>query len=54
MGEKHRLLIRQIKKYLGTETIPAGMETFFEAVSQAYHDFDNDRLMIERSMEISS
>ena len=54
MGDKHRLLIRQINKYIGTGAVPAGMEAFFEAVSQAYYDFDKDRLMIERSMEISS
>ena len=54
MGDRHRLLERQIKKYLGAEAASPGMERFLEAVSQAYHDFDDDRLMIERSMEISS
>ncbi len=30
------------------------MEAFLDAVSRAYYEFDEDRLMIERSMEISS
>ncbi len=51
----HRILVRQIKKYLGNN-IPAipGWEEFIKSVSDTYDNSDEDRELIERSLEISS
>lgn len=55
MDSFHNLLKRQLKRYFG-ETIPQSpeLENFLQAVNQAYIQFDIDRKMIERSMELSS
>ena len=53
MGEYHRLLKRQIKKYFGDD-IPADLTPFLEAVSQSYEHYESDRILVERAMEISS
>ena len=51
----HRLLRRQLKKHLGAEDeIPASLQPFLDAVDAAYADFDGDRAMLERSLELSS
>jgi serine phosphatase RsbU (regulator of sigma subunit) len=51
----HRLLRRQLKKYLGVEDeVPAALQSFLAAVDAAYVDFDSDRAMLERSLELSS
>ena len=51
----HRLLRRQLKKYLGIEgDVPAALQPFVAAVGAAYADFDSDRAMLERSLELSS
>ena len=51
----HRLLRRQLRKYLGVEEdVPAALERFVAAVDAAYADFDGDRAMLERSLELSS
>ena len=51
----HRLLRRQLRKYLGVEEeVPAALERFVAAVDAAYADFDSDRAMLERSLELSS
>jgi hypothetical protein len=51
----HRLLRRQLKKYLGVQDeIPAQLQPFAAAVDAAYADFDSDRAMLERSLELSS
>jgi signal transduction histidine kinase/DNA-binding response OmpR family regulator len=51
----HRLLRRQLKKYLGIEEeVPAALQPFLAAVDAAYTDFDSDRAMLERSLELSS
>lgn len=51
----HRLLRRQLKKHLGVEgEVPAALQRFMAAVDAAYADFDNDRSMLERSLELSS
>ena len=51
----HRLLRRQLKKYLGIEDeVPAALQSFLAAVDTAYTDFDSDRAMLERSLELSS
>jgi len=51
----HRLLRRQLKKYLGIENdVPAALQPLLAAVDAAYADFDSDRAMLERSLELSS
>src|SRR5688572_4410906 len=51
----HPLLARQMKKYFGrSEGLPQEMQGFLQAVHDAYVQSDEDRLMLERSMEISS
>jgi PAS domain-containing protein len=51
----HRLLRRQLRKYLGVEDeVPDPLRPFVAAVDAAYADFDSDRAMLERSLELSS
>ena len=51
----HKVLERQLKKYLGENfTVPKEWEGFVAAVGEAYRHFDEDRALIERSMELSS
>ncbi len=55
MENMHSLLRRQLRKQFG-ENIPAfpGWDAFIEQVNSAYQEFDDDRNMLERIMEISS
>ena len=49
----HRLLRRQLRKYLGVDDeVPASLQAFVAAVDAAYADFDSDRAMLERSLEL--
>ena len=51
----HRLLRRQLRKYLGVDDeVPAPLQAFVAAVNAAYADLDSDRAMLERSLELSS
>ena len=51
----HRLLRRQLRKHLGVDyEVPAALQPLVAAVDAAYADFDNDRAMLERSLELSS
>ncbi len=52
----HRLLKRQIRKYIGNDinTMPFNLNNFISAVNDAYEHFDSDRLMTERSLELMS
>ncbi|NEO28090.1 MAG: PAS domain-containing protein, partial [Kamptonema sp. SIO4C4] len=53
----HRLLKRQLKRYLGitsSQGLDPAWQQFLDAVSDAYEQFDADRRMLERSMELSS
>lgn len=55
MNKLHRLLCRQLRRQFGDqESIPDTLQPFIEAVDSAYHEFDNDRAMVERSLEMSS
>src|SRR6516165_12603533 len=50
----HRLLRRQLRKHLGVEDeVPAALQPFVAAVDAAYADFDSDRAMLERSLELT-
>ncbi len=52
---RHKVLERQLKKYLGENfKIPKEWENFLAAVSEAYQHFDDDRALLDRSMELSS
>lgn len=51
----HSLLRRQLKRHVGDPTaVPPEWQAFIEAVDQAYRQSDVDRLMIERSLDLSS
>src|SRR4051794_37533619 len=49
----HRLLTRQVRRHLNGEA-PELLQTFLAAVDEAYTGFDADRLVCERSLDISS
>ena len=53
MDSKHSLLMRQLKE-LNSDDLPPGWLAFVEAVNRAYHQFDDDRMLLERAMELSS
>lgn len=50
----HSLLRRQLKKHFGSETPPPELAAFLQAVEEAYGQADADRLLLERSLELSS
>ncbi|MFA7241039.1 MAG: ATP-binding protein [Sulfuricellaceae bacterium] len=50
----HRLLERQIKRFLGDAALSPELATFVAAVNEAYLSADTDRLMIERSLDLMS
>ncbi len=55
MESTHSLLKRQLKRHLGdTNSIPHEWQSFLEAVNTAYEEYDADRRMLERSLELSS
>ncbi len=54
-NQRHRLLLRQAKRHLGEpETNAPTWTAMLDAVSTAYEEFDSDRAMLERSLELSS
>lgn len=51
----HSLLRRQLKRSFGDSfVIPAQWQAFIESINDAYQEFDMDRNMLERSLELSS
>ncbi|MBU1701107.1 MAG: response regulator [Candidatus Eisenbacteria bacterium] len=51
----HSLLQRQLRRHLGNvDTCTAELKNFIEAVNAAYIQSDEDRKMIERSLDLSS
>src|SRR5687768_6976071 len=51
----HSLLRRQIRRYLGhLEEMPPEWAAFLAAVDDAYQHADDDRRLLERSLELSS
>lgn len=55
MDEIHSLLKRQLRKHFGgTDRIPDETREFIQAVDAAYNGFNDDRTMLERSLELSS
>ncbi|MEM6782125.1 MAG: HAMP domain-containing sensor histidine kinase [Bacteroidota bacterium] len=49
----HRLLARQIRKHLGDSVSPE-WEAFIEAIEATYVQYDEDRALLQRSMDLSS
>ncbi len=55
MQNWHRLLKRQLKNLYGEPSaIPPQWQAFLDAVNTAYEQFDSDRTMVERSLELTS
>jgi two-component system, NtrC family, sensor kinase len=50
----HRLLERQLRKYLKSTTPSLELTALLSAVDQAYRDNDDGRLLLERSIELSA
>tara|TARA_R110001592_G_scaffold267611_1_gene533664 strand:- start:19309 stop:21249 length:1941 start_codon:yes stop_codon:yes gene_type:complete len=55
----HRLTARQIKKFLSSDDQSVvcqnvALEAFIQSVDQAYHQADEDRKLLERSIELTS
>lgn len=50
---RHRLLRRQLKRHFGDD-VPDALRAFIADVDTAYHEFDEDRAMLERSLDLSS
>ncbi len=51
----HSMLVRQLKRFRkGPEDLPADWMPFLQAVDNAYREFDKDRNLLERSLELSS
>ncbi|MDH3271825.1 MAG: response regulator [Gemmatimonadota bacterium] len=51
---RHSLLRRQIRRIFRDGQTPGDLEEFLEIVDEAYRQFDDDRLMLERSLDLSS
>ena len=53
--ELHSLLARQLKRHFGgIEAVPGILTGFMNSVNEAYRCFDDDRQVLERSLELSS
>ena len=54
MADYHSLLRRQLKRHFPDRAIPAELLPMLEGVDQGYRQFDDDRAMLERSLDLSS
>ena len=50
----HSLLRRQLTRFFPDGQVPAALQPMLDAIEQAYQQFDNDRAMLERSLDLSS
>jgi PAS domain S-box-containing protein len=50
----HKLLVRQIKKYLRDTSSTENIHNLFKVISDSYDHYEKDRKMLERSIELSS
>ena len=51
----HKLLRRQLRRYLGnTGEIPDPWKKLIDVVDTTYHQSDEDRLLLERSLDLAS
>jgi signal transduction histidine kinase len=54
MADLHSLLRRQLKRHFPGDKIPDELRAMLDAVDQAYRQSDDDRAMLERSLDLSS
>ncbi len=55
MGAEHPLLVRQLKRHFQQlDAVPQDWQRFIEVIDGAYHEFDLDRGMLERALDLSS
>ena len=54
MDKYHKLLKRQLSKYIDQDEIPENLKPFLDTVNSAYNEFEKDKVLMERSIEISS
>ena len=54
MTDFHSLLRRQLKRHFPDQDPPVELTPMLEGIDQAYRQFDNDRAMLERSLDLSS
>src|SRR5262245_45303887 len=55
LNQFHSLLKRQLRRYRSPDQeIPIEWKSLVEAINEAYHQFDSDRIMLERSLDLSS
>ena len=54
MSDLHSLLRRQLERHFPDRAIAADLEPMLVAIDQAYRQFDDDRAMLERSLDLSS
>ena len=54
MSDLHSLLRRQLKRHFPDGGVPPALEPMLAAIDQAYRQFDDDRSMLERSLDLSS
>lgn len=53
--EFHSLLRRQLKRYFGSvDKVPEDIQPLISIISETYHQYDEDRHLLERSLELSS
>jgi PAS domain S-box-containing protein len=51
----HKLLSRQLSKFFGREgEVPPALASFLEVVDAAYRQADHDRILLERSLDLTS
>lgn len=51
----HRLVLRQLRRHFGeTDSVPEEWKAFLQEVSEAYISADEDRLLVERSLDLTS
>jgi len=51
----HKLLRRQLSKFFGREgEVPPALTSFLEVVDAAYRQADHDRILLERSLDLTS
>ena len=53
----HKLLVRQLRRYLGIERdeeVPAELRELLRVISTTYQQSDEDRRMVERSLALTS
>jgi signal transduction histidine kinase/CheY-like chemotaxis protein len=54
MPDQHSLLRRQLKRHFPDDRVPPELEPMLAAIDAAYRQFDDDRSMLERSLDLSS